>query len=141
MSNPPFSNSSELSNPAAANHALCTDLSLLFTLQIAALVGAISRIAGKPLADQFEQEINRYAGQHGWSALTGLTNLTELKQRVPDVDARMLLTVYLSYIRQARALAGKVVGDQVLRSTLSALLDSLPSPLAEVNRLYGVIRL
>ena len=68
MSNTPLSYLNESTDPATANQALCADMSLLFTLQITALIDAISRTGGKLLADQFKQQLNHYATQHGWCA-------------------------------------------------------------------------
>lgn len=134
------SDSSASADPTGANHALCAEMSLLFTLMITALAGAISRTGGKPLADQFEQQLERYGAQHGWSVLTGLKDLAELKQRVPDVDARILLSVYLAYAQYARELGRQVLGEQMLKSTLAALLKSLPPRLADLNAGYEIIR-
>jgi len=131
----------ELNDPVSAGQTLCMELSVLFIRLINALSDAISRTGGKVLADQFVQQLNHFAGQHGWSVLTGLTDLTELRCRAPDVDARALLSVYLSYTQYARALAGRILGGQVLKSTLVALLNSLPPRLAQLNVQHGIIRL
>jgi len=134
------SNSSTSADPAGANHATCAEMSLLFTLLVSALASAIYRTGGKPLADQFVQQLERYAGQHGWNVLTGLKDLAELQQRVPDVDAKILLSVYLTYARYARELSRQVLGEQILKSTLAALLKSLPPRLADLNAGYEIIR-
>ena len=126
-------------DPTVANQALCADLTLLFTLLITGLASIIAHIGGRPLADQFEQQLNRFAAQHGWSVLTGLTDLNDLKQRVPSVDAKILLSVYRSYIAYARTLAGQVLGEQMLKSVLLALLNRLPARLADLNRHYKII--
>ena len=139
MSNMQFSNLNAPADSAASNRALCADLSLLFTLLIAGLGGAIARTGGKPLADQFEQQLNRFAGQHGWSVLTGLTDLAELRRYTPDVDAKMLLSVYVSYAQQARVLTGQILGEQMLKTVLVTLLNSLPPQLAEFNTRYCLI--
>ena len=128
-------------DPAVANQVLCADLSLLFTVLITRLVDVISHTGGRPLADQFAQQLNRYAGQHGWSALTGLSDLNELKHRIPDVNAKMLSSVYLSYAQYAQGLARQILGEQLLKSTLTALLRGLSSQAAQVNTQYGIIRL
>ena len=133
------SNIDKSADPTVANQAACADLTLLFTLLITGLAGAIARTGGKPLADQFEQQLNRFATQHGWSVLTGLTDLNDLKQRVPSVDAKILLSVYLSYIRYARMLAGQALGEQMLKSVLLTLLNRLPPHLADLNRQYKII--
>ena len=141
MSNMQFSHLNAPPDSAATNQALCADLSLLFTLLITGLAGAIARTGGKPLADQFEHQLNHFAGQHGWSVLTGLTDLTELRRYTPDVDARMLLSVYQSYVRHARVLTGQILGEQMLKSVLVTLLNGLPPHLAEFNARYRLIYL
>ncbi len=123
------------------NHALCADLSLLFTLFNTRLMEAIAHTGGKPLADQFTQQLDFYARQHGWNVLTGLTSLTELHYCIPDVDAKMLSSVYVSYARQAQKLAWHILGEHLLKSTLTALLTNLPPHLANLNTQYGIIRL
>jgi hypothetical protein len=114
---------------------------LLFTLLLATLTRAISQTGGTQLANQFELQLNRYAAQHGWKALTGLTDLAELRQCVPDVEAGMLLAVYVSYSRYARSLAGQILGERVLTSTLTKLLNSLSPELAHLNARHEIIRL
>ncbi|CAG0936080.1 hypothetical protein TFLX_04944 [Thermoflexales bacterium] len=141
MSDTSFSISNKAADPTVMNQALCADLSVLFTSFIGELAQAIAQIGGKPLADQFEQQITRFAEQHGWSVLTGLAHLGDLRQRVPDVDARMLFSVYLSYTRYARALAGQILGEQMLKSVLAALLKRLPPNLVAVNARYELIYL
>ncbi len=131
----------ESSDPAAANQALCADLSLLFTMFITRLLEVISHTGGKPLADQFAQQLNRYAVQHGWTALTGLTDLDELRHRIPDVNARMLSSVYLSYTQYAQSLARQILGEQMLKSTLATLLANLPSQAVQLNAKHEIIRL
>ncbi len=130
----------ESSDPAVANQALCADLSLLFMLFIARLTEVVAHTGGKPLADQFEQQLNRYAQQHGWSVLTGLTDLSELKHYIPNVDARMLSSVYSSYAQYAQKLAGQILGTHMLKSTLATLLTDLPPQAAQVNAQYRIIR-
>ena len=141
MSDLPLSILNKAADPTVINQALCADLSVLFTSLVGELARAIAQIGGKPLADQFARQVNRFAEQHGWSVLTGLANLSELRQRVPDVDARMLFSVYLSYTRYARALAGQILGEQMLKSTLATLLKRLPSNLKEINVRYELIYL
>ncbi len=138
MSIPQFSLSNGSTAPLEANQALCADLSLLFKTLLTGLGDAIARTGGKPLSDQFTQQINRYAGQHGWQVLTGLSNLNELGQRIPDVDARMLLSVYRSYARHAQLLAGQILGEQLLKSSVAAVWVRLPAHLADVNERYEV---
>jgi hypothetical protein len=65
--------------------------------------------------------------------------LNDLKQRVPSVDAKILLSVYRSYIAYARTLAGQVLGEQMLKSVLLTLLNRLPPRLADLNRHYKII--
>jgi hypothetical protein len=139
MSIPPFSPSNEVATPGATNQALCADLSLLFKTLLTGLGDAIARTGGKPLRDQFTQQINWYAAQHGWQVLTGLATLSELGQRIPDVDARMLLSVYRSYARQAQLLACQILGKHLLKSTVVALSSGLPARLAILNERYGLI--
>ena len=141
MSSIPFPHLNESTDPAAANQALCADLSLLFTLLITGLIGTISRTGGKPLADQYKQQLNRYAEQHGWSVLTGLAELTELRHSVPDVDAKTLLSVYRSYAQQAQMLAEQILGEQLLKSTVAAVWNRLPPQMVEVNARYRIISL
>ena len=131
----------ESSEPTATNQAMCADLSLLFTMFTTKLVEVIAHTGGKPLADQFAQQLNRYAVQHGWTALTGLTDLNELKHRIPDVNAKMLASVYLSYTQYAQSLARQVLGEQLLKSTMATLLASLPSRVVQLNVQYEIIRL
>lgn len=131
----------ESSDPAATNQALCADLSLLFTMFTTKLVEVIAHTGGKPLADQFAQQLNRYAVQHGWTALTGLTDLNELKHRIPDVNAKMLASVYLSYTQYAQGLARQVLGEQLLKSTMATLMANLPSRVVQLNVQYEIIRL
>jgi hypothetical protein len=131
----------ESPDPAVANQVLCADLSLLFTLFITRLAEVVSHTGGKPLADQFVQQLNCYAQQHGWSVLTGLTDLAELKHYIPDVDARMLSSVYISYAQYAQGLARQILGTHLLKSTQASLLASLPPQAAQLNAQYGIIRL
>lgn len=141
MSNIPFAPLNEASDPAAANQALCANLSLIFTLFITKLMEAIARIGGKPIADQFIRQLNDYAGQHGWSVLTGLADLAELSHRTPVIEAKMLLSVYLSYAQYAQTLARQILGEQLLKSILATILTSLPPHVAQLNAQYGIIRL
>jgi len=126
---------------AGANQVLCADLSLLFTLFITRLMEAIARTGGRPLADQFAQQLNLYAQQHGWNVLTGLTDLSELRRRIPDVDAKVLVSVYLAYVQYAQKLARQVLGEALLKATLAAMLTNLPPDLAQINVQYRIIRL
>ncbi len=126
---------------SGANQVLCADLSLLFTLFITRLLEVISRTGGKPLADQFVQQINSYASQHGWTTLTGLSGLLELRYRIPDVDGKMLASVYFSYAQYAQKLARQVLGESLLKSTLATMLTNLPPDLAQLNTRYAIIRL
>ncbi len=118
---------------AAANAVECTNLTMLFNALRAALIDAIGRTGGRGLAEEFEARIETYAGEHAWSALTGLPDLKALAQRIPEVDARMLLTVYLDYSAYARQMAGKILGEQVLRTALQEACLQLPPGLAELN--------
>jgi hypothetical protein len=126
---------------AGANQVLCADLSALFTLFITRLLEAIARTGGKPLADQFAQQLNLYAQQHGWSVLTGLADLTELRYRIPNVDAKVLSSVYCAYTQHAQKLARQILGEPLLKSTLATMLTNLPPDLAQLNSQYGIIRL
>ena len=126
---------------SGANQVVCADLSLLFILFNTRLLEAIARTGGKPLADQFVQQLDSYARQHGWTVLTGLTSLTELRYRVPDVHAKMLASVYVSYTQYAQKLARQILGEQLLKSTLMTLLTNLPSDIAQLNTQYGIIRI
>ncbi len=128
-------------DPTGANQVLCADLSLLFTLFITRLLEAIARTGGRPLADQFVQQLNFHAQQHGWNVLTGLNDLSELRYRIPNVDAKVLSSVYLSYARYAQGLAGQILGGQLLKSTLTTMLTNLPPDLAQLNTQYGIIRI
>ncbi|HSD85594.1 MAG TPA: hypothetical protein VLG46_17160 [Anaerolineae bacterium] len=132
--------SGESSDPTATNQALCADLSLLFTTFTLRLVEVIAHTGGRPLADQFTQQLNRYATQHGWTALTGLTDLSELNRRIPDVNAKMLASVYLSYTQYAQSLARQILGEQLLKSTLVNLLANLPARMVQLNAQYEIIR-
>jgi hypothetical protein len=136
----PSSFLNESPDPAVANQVLCADLSLLFMLFITRLTEVVAHTGGKPLADQFVQQLNRYAQQHGWRVLTGLTDVTELKHNIPNVDARMLSSVYSSYAQYAQRLAGQILGTHLLKSTLATLLANLPPQAAQVNGRYGIIR-
>ena len=136
MSIPPLNEPTDLET---ANQALCGSLSLLFTVLLAELEQAMSRSGGKALAAEFERRMNQYAEQHGWRVLTGLAQLSDLRGCVPEVDARMLSTVYASYAQHARALARQILGDQLLTATLAACANKLPPPVAEINRQYGII--
>ena len=139
MSNSPPLYSNAFAAPDNANQVLCADLSLLFKTLVMGLSDAIARTGGRLLSDQFTQQMNRYAGQHGWQVLTGLSNLNELGQRIPDVDSRMLLSVYRSYAREAQRLARQILGDNLLRSTVNAVLGLLPAHLAALNEQCGLI--
>jgi hypothetical protein len=129
----------ESTDSAGANQVLCADLSLLFTLFITRLMEAIARTGGKPLADQFAQQINLHAQQHGWSVLTGLSDLSELRRRIPDVDAKVLLSVYLAYAQYARKLACQILGEPLLKATLTAMFTNLPPDLAKLNSQYRIV--
>ena len=126
---------------SGANQVVCADLSLLFTLFTTRLLEAIARTGGKPLADQFAQQLDFYARQHGWNVLTGLTSLTELHYRIPDVDAKMLASVYVSYTQYAQKLARQILGEQLLKATLTTLLANLPPDIAQVNAQHRIIHL
>jgi len=128
-------------DPSGANQVACADLSLLFTLFMTRLLEVIARTGGKPIADQFAQQLNSYAQQHGWSILTGLADLADLRDRIPDVDAKVLASVYLSYAQYAQKLARQILGEQLLRSTLATLLANLPPDVAQLNAQHGIIRL
>lgn len=132
--------STESSDPVVANQVQCVDLSLLFTLFVNQLSEVIAQTGGRPLADEFAQQLNRYAGQHGWSVLTGLTDLAELGHRAPEVDARMLASVFNSYAQYALGLARQILGEQLLKSTLATLLTSLPPKATQLNTHYKIIR-
>jgi hypothetical protein len=129
----------ESADSAAANQVLCADLSLLFTLYITRLLEAIARTGGRPLADQFAQQLNVYAQQHGWSVLTGLNDLNELRRRIPDVDAKVLSSVYLAYRQYAQKLARQILGEPLLKATLIAMLTNLPPDLAQINSQYRIV--
>jgi|GEM_PF-6342239 hypothetical protein len=126
---------------AGANQVLCADLSLLFTLYITRLLEAIARTGGRPLADQFTQQLNLYAQQHGWSVLTGLSDLNELRRRIPNVDAKVLWSVYLAYAQYAQKLARQILGEPLLKATLTTMLTNLPPDLAQINAQYRIIAL
>ena len=129
----------ESANLETTNQALCGTLSLLFTLLLAELEQAMSRSGGKALGAEFERRMNLYAEQHGWRVLTGLAQLSDLRECVPEVDARMLATVFVSYAQYARTLAGQILGDQLLTTTLAACLKKLPPHVVEINRQYKII--
>ncbi len=129
----------ETAGPVEANQALCADLTRLFLTLLTGLSDAIARTGGSLLSDQFTQQINRYAGQHGWCVLTGLSCLNESQQRIPNVDARILLSVYRSYARHAQLLAGQILGEQMLKATLAASLHQMPARLVTLNEQYEVI--
>lgn len=124
---------------AGTNQVLCANLSLLFTLLITRLMEAIARTGGKPLADQFVQQLNLYARQHGWCVLTGLGDLSELRRRIPDVDAKVLASVYLSYAKHAQKMARQILGEPLLKATLTAALTNLPPDLAQINSQYWIV--
>ena len=124
---------------AGANQVLCADLSLLFMQFITRLMEAIARTGGRPLADQFAQQLNLYAQQHGWNVLTGLTDLSELRRRIPDVDAKVLSSVYLAYAQYAQKLARQILGELLLQATLAAVLTNLPPDLAQINSQYRIV--
>lgn len=130
----------ESPNPAVDNQARCATLSLLFSLLVNRVTEVIAQTGGQPLAGEFTQQLNRYAGQHGWSVLTGLASLAELGHHIPNVDARMLASVYSSYAQYALGIARRILGEQLLKSTLTALLASLPSEAAQLNGQYKIIR-
>jgi hypothetical protein len=130
---------SESADHETVNQALCGNLSLLFTLLLTELTQAMSRSGGKALAEEFERRMNLYAAQHGWKVLTGLTQLSDLRECVPDVDARMLSTVYASYAQYARTLARQILGDQLLATTLASCVNKLPPHAAEINNQYRII--
>jgi hypothetical protein len=130
---------SESADLETANQTLCGDLSLVFALLLAELERAIARSGGTPLAEEFEQRINHYAAQHGWRVLTGLAHLTDVRERVPEVDARILSTVYASYAQYARTLARQILGEQLLAATLASFVNTLPPHAAEINSRYRII--
>jgi hypothetical protein len=118
---------------AAANAAECAHLTLLFRALQSALTNAIARTGGRGLAQEFDGRLEIYAREHAWTALTGLPDLKAAIHRVPDVDARMLLNVYLDYSTYARSMAGRILGEQLLRTTLQDACLRLPPELAELN--------
>jgi hypothetical protein len=119
--------------PPAANAAECANLTLLFSALRAALRDAVGRTGGRALASEFDHRLEAYAGEHAWHALTGLPNLDALQVRVPDIDSRMLLSVFQDYSSFARQIAGRLLGDQLLRSVLRSAYLQLPPGLAELN--------
>jgi hypothetical protein len=132
MTQPPSRFTGGLHSPEA-NAAECAGLSRLFLALRGALQEAIARTGGRALAAEFELRLETYAGEHAWHALTGLPNLEALRGRVPDIDYRMLLSVYQDYSGFARQLAGRLLGDQLLRSVLRSACLKLPPELAERN--------
>lgn len=139
MSTTPLAHSEQLQS-TITNQLLCAKLSLLFMLLYTALSKAIAETGGTYLASQFEQQINHYATQHGWTALTGLNSLAELKESTPDVESKMLAAVYVSYAQYACLLARRILGHQLLAFTLMRLLNSLSPELAQFNAQHGIIR-
>jgi len=129
----------EPADSAGANQVLCADLSLLFLQFVTRLMEAIARTGGRPLADQFAQQLNFHARQHGWSVLTGLADLNELRNCIPDVDAKMLSSVYQAYGQYAQKLARQILGEPLLKSTLAAMLTNLPPDLAQINAQYRIV--
>jgi hypothetical protein len=132
MTYPPSRFTGGLRSPEA-NAAACAELSQLFLALRAGLAEAVSRTGGRGLAIEFEQRLEAYAGEHAWHALTGLPNLEALRARVPDIDNRMLLSVFQDYSGYARQIAGRLLGDQLLRSVLRSACLTLPPNLAELN--------
>jgi hypothetical protein len=132
MSQPPLR---QPSGPlrSAVNAIECANLTQLFSVLRAALAEAISRTGGHSLAEEFEARLEGYAREHAWTALTGLPDLKALARVVPEVDARMLLTVYLDYSACAQQMAGKILGEHLLRTTLQEARMHLPPGLAELN--------
>jgi len=118
---------------AAANVVECTNLTLLFSTLRHGLSETIGRTGGRGLSQEFDERLEVYAREHAWTALTGLPDLKAAIHRVPEVDARMLLNVYLDYSAFARGMAGRILGDQVLRTTLQEVCLQLPPGLAELN--------
>jgi hypothetical protein len=118
---------------AAANAVECTDLTRLFRTLQATLTETVARTGGRGLAEEFDLRLEVYARGHAWTALTGLPDLKSATQRVPEVDARILLNVYLDYSAFARGTAGRILGEQVLRTTLQEACMQLPPALAELN--------
>jgi hypothetical protein len=135
----PIPQLNEAANLETANQTLCGTLSLLFTLLLAELEQAMSRSGGTALAEEFERRVNHYAEQHGWRVLTGLTQLSDLRERLPEVDAKMLSTVYVSYAQYACTLARQILGEQLLAATLVACVSKLPPHVAEINNRYRII--
>jgi hypothetical protein len=133
---PPRSGSDDSS---IANQALCAEISLLFLVLVEGLSEAILKVGGKRLAYQFDRQLNDYSSKHAWNALTGLADLSELREKVPDVDAGILTSVYLSFSQYARALAKRILGTQLLRSTEHSLRNSLPPRLAALNARHRII--
>jgi hypothetical protein len=119
--------------PAAENADECANLTLLFNRLRTELRGAIARTGGRSLAGEFDQRLETYAGEHAWHTLTGLPTLDALHARVPDIDSRMLLSVYQDYSSFARQIAGRLLGDQLQRSVLRSTYLQLPPSLAELN--------
>ncbi len=132
MSGPP---SRHPSGPlrAAANAVECANLTLLFNALRGALKGAINFSGGKELAEEFDQRLNDYALEHAWTALTRLPDLRALSEIVPEIDAKMLLSVYQDYSAYARNIGSKVLGDRLFRSALQSAHASLSPHLAELN--------
>ena len=118
---------------AAANAVECANLTLLFGALRAALTEAIARTGGRALAEEFDARLEGYAQEHAWMALTGLPDLQALARVVPEVDARMLQTVYLDYSACAQQMAGRILGEHLLQTTLQEACMRLPPGLAELN--------
>ncbi len=99
------------------------------------LIGAVSRVGGIRLANQFEQQLNRYTRQHGWNFST---SPSDLAQGPPALDDEALLTAYRSSVEYALSLARQILGERLLQSTLTDLTNSLTPQLCQIKDQYNL---
>lgn len=137
---PESSDTSPQSNMAAdftaGDPTLSQNAETLLSLLVTALIESVSHSGGKRLASQFEQQLSRFAREHGYSTLTSRTGQ---ESALSQTDVEILIATHRSYAQYAQSLAERVLGKQLLHSALKHLVDSLPPEVQQVNAKYEFI--
>jgi len=125
-------------NPTTPSKLPRQELHLLFSLFTTMLIGAVSRAGGIRVANQFEQQLNRYTRQAGWNFST---SPGDMKQGPPDMSDQDLLAAYRASADYALSLAQQVLGERLTRSALAELTESLTPQLRLVREQYELFNL
>lgn len=114
------------------------ELHVLFKLLATTLVKVVSRSGGARIANQFEQQVNRYARQQGWDIST---SMGDLSQEISRLDDQTLLAAYRSSADYALVVARQIVGERLLNSTLLDFADDLTPRLSQIKDQYHLFNL